>query len=522
MLPIYADEIAWKLIKTNVWLSDFSIKSLMPQCSVIPEDIPISLIPGAILYSFIYSSNDPVILRFVGIFIVLLCLFVLFLITVKIINSKYKRKTTYLALLSLLSLGVMPFIYVLFRPEAIILLGILVLIWGSLYINKSFKESKLTILLVVALFFILSSLMFYAHPKTLFFTPLIIFLVSRLYGKLGKVKTCLLGGGVLIIAFQTYVMSKGMTECRESEYVTNIMNGHLLNLSSDFFGLISQLIKNVYFSIHNLISHVGFDNSYQSDWLPKDKDITLLQSNIGDISEWLIFLFMFGLIFLFVKRVYLFVFSRELKRNDIIGSLILVGVLAQFALYNPSALAFYNLGLIMPLGVAAFFFLSSSLINKISDKVINLISLPLMLFGIVSLLVLISNVTYPFVNLNFNDQRIEINKSQAISAKTFLSESKLKSLKSLANKCQLPINKANRLIVDGVSFRIFSQLKEPVLIFYAQGGWVGKELDPIFGQFFKEYGSDGVMASCSLIPKQMGDRMEEQDGMCCISKENLY
>ena len=145
-----------------------------------------------------------------------------------------------------------------------------------------------------------------------------------------------------------------------------------------------------------------------------------------------------------------------------------------------------------------------------------------MLFGIVSLLVLISNVTYPFVNLNFNDQRIEINKSQAISAKTFLSESKLKSLKSLANKCQLPINKANRLIVDGVSFRIFSQLKEPVLIFYAQGGWVGKELDPIFGQFFKEYGSDGVMASCSLIPKQMGDRMEEQDGMCCISKENLY
>ena len=65
-------------------------------------------------------------------------------------------------------------------------------------------------------------------------------------------------------------------------------------------------------------------------------------------------------------------------------------------------------------------------------------------------------------------------------------------------------------------------MKEPVLIFYAEGGWIGKEIDPIFGQFFKKYGSDGVIASCRFIPDQMRDRAVEQDGMCCISKENLY
>jgi len=522
MVPIYSDEIAFKFIKTSVWLSDFHIKTFLPQCSVVPEVIPALLIPGAILYSFVYSSSDPVILRVIGIFIVLLSWLVLFSITAKIIDGKYKSKVTFLTLLSVSSLGIIPFIYILFRPEAIMMLGVLILIWGSLNVDKIPKESRWFTLLFVILFFIFSSLVFYAHSKALFFTPLIIFLVSLLYDRLGKIKTYLLGGAVLIIAFQTYLVGKGATECAESAYVTSIMKGHLLSLSSNFFDLISQLTNNILSSIHYLVGHVGFDSSYQSNWLPKDQDITLLQSSVGNISEWVISLFIFGVIFLFVAKICYVVFSREVKKNDIVGGLILVGILAQLALYNPPAMSFYNLGLIVPLGILSFVFLCSPFINKISDRALNFISLPIMLFGIISLLVLISNITYPLVNLNFNDKRIEISKSQPISAKTILAESKLESLKDLADKCQLPINNANRLIVDGVSFRIFSQMKEPVLIFYAEGGWIGKEIDPVFGQFFKNYGSDGVMAACRFIPKQMRDRVIEQDGMCCISKENLY
>jgi hypothetical protein len=522
MVPIYSDEIALKLVKTDVWLADFNLRSLFPQCSLSYEYVPASLLPGAMVYSVIYSSNDPIILRLIGVFIVFLWLSVIWAISNKIFGSNLdKTKTIYLALVAVCSLGVAPFIYVLFRPEAIMLLGILILIWTSLNLTDITKNSRLVRFVAMAVFLTISSLVFYAHPKALFYAPLILFLSSYFYRAGGKIEAYLLGSGVLILAYQTYLLASA-AKCKESAFVTNLVKNNVSDLPDDFFGLISQLISNVYLAIINMSSHASFNHKYQSNWLPKDEDITLFQKLVGDINEWVIILLLFGLLWLFVTKVFNFIICKNIKRSEVVACLVMVAIVGQLSLFNPSKMHFYNLGLIVPLAIVSVIFLSETFINKISVRTVNVISLPVMLLGITSLLVLTSHAAYPLYNLNFNDKRLEITKAQPLSAKTVLDDGQLESLKDLAKKCELPLHNANRLIVDGVSFRIFNQLKEPVLIFYAQSYGKGDELEPIFGQFFKKYDSDGVIAACRFIPESMRERVVEIDGMCCISKENLY
>lgn len=314
MVPIYSDEMAFKLLRENVWLADFNLRSLFPQCSLPYEYVPASLLPGAMVYSLIYSSNDPAILRFTGVFIVFLWMSVLWSISNKTFGSN-KTKTIYLALVAVCSLGVTPFIYVLFRPEAIMLLGILILIWISLNLKGFTKNSGLVRFIATAVFFTISSLVFYAHPKALFYAPLILFLSSYFYCAGGKIEAYLLGSGVLIVATQTFLLAKSTTECKESSFVTNLLKGNVSDLPTDFFGLLSQLLSNVYLAIINMSSHAGFNHEYQSNWLPKDEDITFLQKLVGNISEWVITLLLFGLLWLFVTKVFNFIIRKNIKRK---------------------------------------------------------------------------------------------------------------------------------------------------------------------------------------------------------------
>ena len=68
VVPIYSDEVAVHMSRARFLLEDWQILNLFPQCEFkITSSLPVSLAPGAILYSLIYSTNSAFGLRLVGV-----------------------------------------------------------------------------------------------------------------------------------------------------------------------------------------------------------------------------------------------------------------------------------------------------------------------------------------------------------------------------------------------------------------------------------------------------------------------
>lgn len=182
--PIYPDEIAVRL-----WLSragyDFPWHT-----NIFPGGrdllIPLSIfwyVPGWIEWFLHGFINSLFTLRQIGV-ASYLCM--IFLLANGLIGGVKKGGINYSIMsvafvTSLLAFGIQPVCLVINRPEQIILLGLLILLFMDRRLQQEIRKPSL--LLLTLLYFLTISLMMYVHPKVFYFTPAFLLLAYRFFLK---------------------------------------------------------------------------------------------------------------------------------------------------------------------------------------------------------------------------------------------------------------------------------------------------------------------------------------------------
>ncbi len=179
-LPVYTDELGWKLIEGRMYLDGLQSVKLLPQCGNYAVPIPRLLLPFRYLDSLLYERvDDPIFIRVSGFLLGLAQLCIAWVIVSRILRRAITRWTSAVLVLSFATIGIMPFLLVMNRPEQILSTAILIL---ALPLIFDASPPRLGVLLdilqglIVTLFcgFVISE-----HPRGLFVLPLMLLFLFR-------------------------------------------------------------------------------------------------------------------------------------------------------------------------------------------------------------------------------------------------------------------------------------------------------------------------------------------------------
>lgn len=223
-VPIYSDEIGWKMITSRFFLDSGSAFSLYPHCIKNWPNTPKMFFVPRLLESALFANiSDPAKLRLWGMLLFggLLCLFGM--VAKKNISPNKPTPDIYLHFISLLTIGVLPFGLVLARPEPFLFLTLLLIVFLPFLSNQSsLSEYLFTFcLLVSGLFF------FSAHPKSLFFTTSL--LVSLLFFNCRPPFKLM---GVLFIiwgSITSFKFYKSLTTCTDNPGFQSLISSYMLS-----------------------------------------------------------------------------------------------------------------------------------------------------------------------------------------------------------------------------------------------------------------------------------------------------
>lgn len=225
-LPIYTDEITSRAIYARYFLDGNKLIYLFASCSSsFLMDMPFLFGPAYLIQSLLYSDlSSPYKLRVIGILAFCIWLISSNLI-VRIISDKTIQSLHItIFLIASCSCGLMPYLAIINRPEAEMLIYINLAI--GLGLVKQHGKSNLAQVAQIPAFLILSNLFFSAHPKSLLFLPLFIFTALRLTRNLILKSTIILA--LLFTAAQSYVFFTTRNSCPENPELNDVFNGELI------------------------------------------------------------------------------------------------------------------------------------------------------------------------------------------------------------------------------------------------------------------------------------------------------
>jgi hypothetical protein len=297
LLPIYPDEVAYKILLERFWLNDGLKQSVTPFCSQgFLYNIPISLTPAAIFWTApYYLGHGWASYRLLPLLAILVI--VIFLLSVGL----RRRSISSILTVTLICAG--PSIYglITFRPEVFILAFSCIALYGYRRIdqNKSLAPRVIwSTLLVLGYSFIA-----YMHPKAIYISPFVIgeFLISVYLwrNQTGCVILWLICIVLTVtIAIQSTQMHKAqLLHCSEYPSIEKRMNGQAINiyeaaksmrgLHQAFSSLTSpNLIKNG-------IDQLGFKSPPDVRYLPEQPESVFVQSS--DLIAKVVFILVFVL-----------------------------------------------------------------------------------------------------------------------------------------------------------------------------------------------------------------------------------
>lgn len=272
-LPIYPDEIAYKIFLERVFINGGYRQSLTPYClSNFLTKPPLLLLPASIVWSFISDLGISYLSYRI---LPITALIGIFSIIYFDSTREYKSRVVF----SFLLITITPAIYglIILRPEIFILLfGLLIYIICKLLIKKDLINYRNIYTLLIIFIY---SLIIYLHPKVIYLYPLIFFgllfsseKIKNLYIKLFYV--IFYNSLIIAIIYSAVIMHKRIfLSCPEVPYIQQIMNIQAINLLEifkDFDGFIDAFTKT--YSHENLLriaSQLSFYKNFDIQYLPK-------------------------------------------------------------------------------------------------------------------------------------------------------------------------------------------------------------------------------------------------------------
>lgn len=499
LYPTYSDEFEWKLISSRFFMDQGRLIYIFPACgNSYLIDTPLSWYPGRVLDSLIYQgSRTNALLRYMGL-IQYGVLIVLFWQIAKI-QSKLSSIKSFFLVISFFAIGVLPILLVLNRPEQPLLLYISFAIYLSVY-----QANKPNVLLsngavVTLVFCLLSNLIITAHPKGIYLLPVVLITYRQIVKSFAYFPVLLALS--LFTVFQTVQVWSIRTACAESPWLEALVRSFTLNpgqLVTDPGRFFLQIVKNCIRS-YTYIEQMLFGAVYQSQWLPS------LDSNImKTYTLWIIntlsviaIVGIFGVIgFRFIK----YKFNEKFSCNNIVIALIfslLVITVMQ------TAKNFYESALILPLLLLLLLFLINPQ-DEVCRKFVGNVALPVLL--------VIGSISSYTRYVLFSDH---LPQWKSVSSKEGVSPRRVEDFAEA--QCGISTN-ASGLVVDRATYAALWKHPRPVFL-SGLTGWYGTGTD--YKITLDRMDSDGVVAMCAGLPKELIEMARQDSGVCCVSKPSL-
>lgn len=546
-VPVYGDEPQWKLTVSRLFLDGGKLIYLFPACvDNFLLDPPISWYPARWLDAWLYAdASNPFKLRQFGwtIFLTLTLVWATFLS----INAKISWKVAFLFVAAYFSFGMMPYLMVFNRPEQSILIwltmAIVLMYWTQQRPPVSIKMKAV----ITFIYGLLACLIAAAHPKGLYFLPIILVLcwISIHSWSLAGCLTALMAW----TSWETIVFWKKRTYCPESDWLTGLLSHftvqpHLLKTSPRAF--LDSGINNLFHwrlyiegaqfkggamgkAINANLPNVQLvELAQQTVWLPLAAAAILIGINLFE----LIFTqYQKGkrvipavVIFLAIFIVALLMSNRYAGLGFIVLGLVLVGILClsllktkNYSLAIASCLGlslmllmfmqtlknFYETSIVWPTFLLAMIFVFSRS-STWSKKILFTLVLPVLFLGAA----IATHGRFALSAEHANAWRATRGEkiTQQIQLQVFAKE-----------VCDID-STASRLVLDDDTYPSFWKNPSPLLTAYVYGWWSqGTDYRHTFGT----QNPQGLVTKCESAPPDLLKILSRKNEFCCASAATL-
>lgn len=517
-LPVYSDEIVTKFYMARFFLENGQMLSFFPQCTnTVGHDVAWVFYPAAILISSVYAYLEPFGLRVSGVALALVWFVLLAYWCFRQSEERWTERFTLLAACA--ALGVMPYLWVFSRSEQFMLLPILICCIAALYLPA--QSRKWRQFAVVGMLSLLVSVFFYAHPKSLFFTP---FFLAAVWISTRGLKTLVRAGLCLyVIALSVQVLrnSNLLGSCQDAPAVqamltaNSLMPGMLLNDPVAFFGVVWE---NINLFPQRMLTHLTFSPTFQSGWLPPLAGGSGLVPWLNPLIHYTLFSLVVGSHLLAMGLAVIHLLLRRMSAALLLAALLAAGDLANIALYKLQN--FYAGIQYIPLSIVIVVLLFQSLPGVRSwfvTRMVQSLILPFVVgLSLASLFTLFYLVTPNLLrNADYANASLP---GQALSVPVLGVRAHLDSILELGKLCHIPTDNAEHVVVDHMTYFAYLNNRSPVHVLYvSEFGYGGDLLNGKLLPFLKERNSPGLITRCEWVPNEFRDIQRQNDrGYCCV------
>ena len=498
VFPIYPDELQWKIISSRLLLDSGKLLYLFPECSKgILLDSPVSWYPAQLANAFIYSDmTNPQMLRYWGIavFVAMIAL------SAWIVKKTLRPETGYLAtagaLIAPLSLGVMPFLLVMNRPEQGLVLMLLIGCATPLLVGTR-ALTALQVWAIALLFVLLSWMMVGTHIKGIFLLPALLLAAALTIRQWAP--TLAVTAAAAFGAVETFRLWALRTDCPESPFLTQVFHAQALSPDSLKSGLVYflELVARNILGAKDYWRGVSLRQEYQSGWLPpSEAPRTLIETVLNAAIPVVMAIAIIVIVFAFTSAILRATRHRMFPSpGPLIAMSLLVCVLCIAGFQ--SGKNFYEAALIFPaLGIAVVLALPGT----------PLPGAPKLLFALAAL-ALVNQLTIAFRFYgDFPLWKQTLESRQPAQA----------ALKRLIDRCGIEANATTKhLLVDDFAYTVLWPTQQPYFLDLVTGWWA-TGVDE--AQIINDRKISGAVGTCPLVLNGNWNSVIAEGGYCCAKR----
>ncbi|VTU18965.1 hypothetical protein [Variovorax sp. PBL-E5] len=524
LVPLYSDEIAMQMARSRYFAEGGHLLGLLPQCGDVWQDVPISWIPGAVLNALLYAGASEWGLRLRGIALCLVWMALLWIWAGRHPQTLLSRRGFQALVVSLNLLGVMPLLLVLARSEQLMVIALAAYGLLPLYAAVDTRDGAAGKAAKTVLFIALHSVFLMAHPKALFFAPMML-LSSWLVFRRDR---WLCMGMVLITGFmiaQTFQHARTIGVCANAPVVSQMLTQQTLDLSligRDPSAFVAAALHNLIAAPRLVIDRVPVTISFQSNWLP-----TLDNASAGAVltvfGQVLKFSLWGGLLLLIAGVIFRALSSwRHFHANEAtwLALALLASLMIHASVYSPAIWHFYTPGLIVPAAILLLMLVLHRPVGNMRWMRIGAraVACWVWVLAVASLALLLGVVTPRLVQVARADDFVIA--GQPLSTPVFLSKARRSDMQRLAAQCRIR-DGDDRLMIDGSGYFAFQHGQKPINVLYVSSYAFGGDIGSRLPEFLAQKSSAGVVARCEYLPAELLERATHSGSMCCVPRAAL-
>ena len=512
-LPLYSDEVVTKWGQARLFEPEGVFGSFLPQCrAAFSAPLPWAFYPGAAFFSVLYGNLPPLGLRLAGV--------VVALATVACFGAWARRSAgsargawrLLAALMALLALGILPFLWVMARPEQWLTLGLV------FFCMAAVAGTGRTARTWLALCFPVISIFFFVHPKSIFFAPAVLLAVWFATRGRSVVIRGLLIAWTLWTAYTTYRWGATLSYCPEAPQIQLALSGYFLNPSLLFqspAAFLSEGFNNVLSAPGKIAEHALFAPTFQSSWLPPmavPAVAAWINPGIQLIIEAVIFVTTAGSL---LRPLAAWLRRRPAAPQALLGAALALGLCANFFFYKHWF--FYGLTQVLPIIVMmALLAVPARAPGWTAWPAARIAASAYLLFTLASMAVFATHVA-PEV-WKRSDPPAATVPDQWLSVPALGFDKQRDAIRSLANECGIQGDGAKHLVVDHMTYYAFSHLRRPIHALYVSELAYGSDLlGEKLIRFLQALDSPGAITQCAYLPAALsGLEVFRKGGYCCV------